>query len=67
MVDIFLMILSIKRYTDRQMRRNQVTELLPLEAEYIFERKDSRGKQIIMKHISQELSYSKNGVTALRK
>ena len=46
------------RYTDRQMRRNEVTELLPLQAEYIFEWKDSRGKQITMKHISQKLSYS---------
>lgn len=52
------------RYTDRQMRRNEVTELLPLRAEYIFEWKDSRGKQITMKHISQELSYSTSGVTA---
>lgn len=52
------------RYTDRQMRRNEVTELLPLQAEYIFEWKDSRGKQITMKHISQELSYSTSGVTA---
>lgn len=47
MLDIFLMILSIKRYTDRQMRRNQVSEFLPLEAEYIFGRKDSRSKQIL--------------------
>ena len=52
------------RYTDRQMRRNEVTELLPLQAEYIFEWKDSRGKQITMKHISQELSYSIKGVFA---
>ena len=52
------------RYTDRQMRRNEVTELLPLQAEYIFEWKDSRGKQITMKHISQKLSYSIKGVFA---
>lgn len=52
------------RYTDRQMRRNEVTELLPLQAEYIFEWKDSRGKQITMKHISQELSYSTRGMIA---
>ena len=52
------------RYTDRQMRRNEVTELLPLQAEYIFEWKDSRGKQITMKHISQELSYLLKGVFA---
>ncbi len=52
------------KYADRQMRRNEVTELLPLQAEYIFEWKDSRGKQITMKHISQELSYSIKGVFA---
>lgn len=52
------------KYTDRQMKRNEVTELLPLQAEYIFEWKDSRGKQITMKHISQELSYSTSSVTA---
>ncbi len=53
-----------RRYTDRQMRRNEVTELLPLQAEYIFEWKDSHGKQITMKHISQELSYFTSSVTA---
>lgn len=52
-----------RRYTDRQMRRNEVTELLPLQAEYIFEWKDSRGKQITRKQISQQLPYSKKGVT----
>ena len=53
-----------RRYTDRQMRRNEVTELLPLQAEYIFEWKDNHGKQITMKHISQELSYFTSSVTA---
>lgn len=52
------------KYNDRQIKRNGVDELSPLQAEYIFEWKDSRGRQITMKHISQELSYLTNGVTA---
>lgn len=52
------------KYEDNQKKKYGISKLSPLQAEYIFEWKDSRGRQITRKHISQQLSYSMKGVTA---
>ena len=51
------------KYDRHQKEKNDIAELSPLQVEYIFEWKDSRGKQITRKQISQQLPYSKKGVT----
>lgn len=57
---------SIKKikYDERQMRKNQIVNLPPLAAKYIFEWLDGKGKRLNMRHITKEISYCLKGVTA---
>lgn len=46
-----------KDYTNRQMKKNKVTELSPMQAKFLYEWKDSHGKQLTKRCICRELSY----------